>query len=132
MAAVIQKRIAKNLDKHLNDTQYGFRKQRSTADAVYLVRRIAEYGEPEETPQVIADLRKEWIRRFRKFAQEYFNGNLKRTEYCFKDIDNLYSWNKIKSNFKPIDFTALEEKEYEAIDTMGAQACSGGACELEI
>ncbi len=44
-AAIIQRRLAEKLDKHLQKTQYGFRRNRGTADAVFLVRRVAEYGE---------------------------------------------------------------------------------------
>merc|ERR1712086_1143776 len=42
---IIQKRLAKTLDKHLSKTQFGFRKDKSTADAVQLVRRAAEHGQ---------------------------------------------------------------------------------------
>jgi hypothetical protein len=42
-AALIQKRLAKGTDKL--QTQYGFRKDRSTSDTIYVVRGIAEYGE---------------------------------------------------------------------------------------
>ncbi len=38
-----QKRIAAGTDRHLQSTQYGFRKDKSTSDAIYLIRRIAEY-----------------------------------------------------------------------------------------
>ena len=44
-AAIIQRRLAKHLDKHLQKTQYGFRKDKSTADAIQCVRRMADYGE---------------------------------------------------------------------------------------
>ncbi len=44
-AAILQRRIAAKLDKHLQKTQFGFRRNKGTADAVYLVRRVAEYGE---------------------------------------------------------------------------------------
>ncbi len=44
-AAILQRRIAAKLDKHLQKTQFGFRRNKGTADAVHLVRRVAEYGE---------------------------------------------------------------------------------------
>ena len=49
-AAIVQRRIASRLDKHLQKTQYGFRRKRGTADAIHLVRRIAEYGEKNTKP----------------------------------------------------------------------------------
>ena len=47
-AAILQRRIAARLDKHLQKTQFGFRRNKGTADAVYLVRRIAEFGEKQQ------------------------------------------------------------------------------------
>ena len=43
-AGIIQKRLANTLDKYLSNTQYGFRKDKSTGDAIQLVRRVAEFG----------------------------------------------------------------------------------------
>ena len=45
IAAITQRRLAEKLDKHLQRTQLGFRKRKSTSDAMYLIRRIAEYWE---------------------------------------------------------------------------------------
>ena len=44
-AGIIQKRLAKTLDEQLSQTQYGFRKDKSTGDAIQLVRRVTEYGQ---------------------------------------------------------------------------------------
>ncbi len=49
-AAIVQRRIAIKLDKHIQKTQYGFRRKRGTADAIQLVRRIAEYGGKNNKP----------------------------------------------------------------------------------
>ena len=43
--AIVQKRLSAKLDKHLQKTQYGFRKSKSTSDALHIIRRIAEYRE---------------------------------------------------------------------------------------
>jgi hypothetical protein len=43
--AILQKRLAAQLDKHLQKTQYGFRKDKSTADAIHCVRRLIDMGE---------------------------------------------------------------------------------------
>ena len=86
---------------------------------------------PEEYRGEVSDLRSEWIRRFNKFAANYFNGDLKQTEYCLKDVYLLHKWVKIQQNLKPVDFVAqLQEKRFTEIDTMGAIACQGGACEI--
>lgn len=85
---------------------------------------LAELGE-------LSDLRKDWLRRFYKFAGNYFDGDFKETEYCLKDVYLLHKWTKIQQNLKHIDFVQqLEEKRFTEIDTMGAIACAGGSCEI--
>lgn len=86
---------------------------------------------PVEYRGEISDLNAEWIRRFNKFADNYFMGDLKETEYCLKDVYLLHKWEKIQQNLNPVDFvTQLSQKEFTDIDTMGAAACQGGACEI--
>ena len=45
IAAAIQRRLAKTLDSKLMNTQYGFRKDRSTKDALFVGKRMMEYAE---------------------------------------------------------------------------------------
>ena len=86
---------------------------------------------PIEHQGEISDLRAEWIRRFKKFADNYFYGDMKDAEYCLKDVFLLHKWTKIQQNLTHIDFnTQLETKKFTDIDTMGAIACQGGACEI--
>jgi len=86
---------------------------------------------PEEWRGEVSDIRAEWIRRFNKFADNYFMGDTKDAEYCLKDVFLLHKWTKIQQNFSPVDFvTQLNEKRFTDIDTMGATACQGGACEI--
>lgn len=79
----------------------------------------------------LSDLRQEWLRRFYKFAQNYFDLDMKQAEYCLKDVYLLHKWTKIQQNLEMIDFAnQLNSKRFTDIDTMGAIACSGGACEI--
>jgi ribonucleoside-triphosphate reductase len=79
----------------------------------------------------ISDQRSEWIRRFNKFAENYFMGDTKEAEYCLKDVHLLHKWVKIQQNMEPIDFvTQLETKKFTDVDTMGSAACLGGGCEI--
>tara|TARA_Y100000389_G_scaffold54036_1_gene49868 strand:- start:2591 stop:4822 length:2232 start_codon:yes stop_codon:yes gene_type:complete len=79
----------------------------------------------------ISDLRKEWIRRFNRFSENYFDGDVQQTSYCLKDVYLLHKWTKIQQNLSPVDFASqLESKRFTDIDTMGAIACHGGACEI--
>ena len=86
---------------------------------------------PPEYQGEVSDLRAEWIRRFNKFADNYFMNDLKEAEYCLKDVFLLHKWTKIQQNINSIDFVdQLDEKRFTEIDTMGAVACQGGACEI--
>jgi ribonucleoside-diphosphate reductase alpha chain len=86
---------------------------------------------PPEYQGEVSDLRAEWIRRFKKFADNYFMNDLKQAEYCLKDVFLLHKWTKIQQNINSIDFVdELDEKRFTEIDTMGAVACQGGACEI--
>lgn len=76
-------------------------------------------------------LRNDWQRRFNKFSTNYFEGDLKKTAYCLKDCFNLHKWEVITRQMQPVDFKAeLSQPKYTEVDTMGAQACAGGACEI--
>lgn len=76
-------------------------------------------------------LKRDWSRRLKKFAKNYFNNDLITATYCLKDIHNLHHWEAINGSIKPIDFKGvLTMPRYIEVDTMGAQACSGGQCEI--
>ena len=76
--------------------------------------------------------KKDWVRRFNAFAENYLEGDIKKTEYCLKDSYLLHKWNKIQKNLKPVDWEAdLTERVYTDVDTIGAAACAGGACEID-
>lgn len=86
---------------------------------------------PEEYRGEISDIRKEWVRRFKKFANNYFDGDMKEAEYCLKDVFLLHKWTKIQQNLKDVDFVnTLNTKTFTDVDTMGAVACQGGMCEI--
>lgn len=85
----------------------------------------------DDSSQELKDIRAEWIRRFKKFALNYFGSDLKKTEYCLKDVYILHKWMKIQTNFVDINLSEhLHEMKETDIDTMGAQACYAGACEV--
>lgn len=75
--------------------------------------------------------KREWIRRFDKFADNYFKGDKKKTEFCLKDVYLLHKWEKIQQSVVNVDWKSqLTEVQYVDVDTLGAVACSGGACEI--
>lgn len=78
-------------------------------------------------------LKKDWIRRAKKFAKGYFRSNLHRMTYCLKDVHRFYRFATIRRNYKPIDWIGHKE-QVQAVDiaTMGAIACSGDVCTLAV
>jgi ribonucleoside-triphosphate reductase (thioredoxin) len=76
-------------------------------------------------------LKKDWVRRFKKFATNYYKGDLKRTSYLLKDVHLFHKWIKITTNLKPVDWlNSGVQPKFTEISTTGAMACSGGQCEL--
>lgn len=77
-------------------------------------------------------LRRDWVRRANKYTKNYFGGDTQLMTDCLKDCFNLHKWKTIEREIKPIDFAReLGEQQYTDINTMGAQACAGGACSIE-
>jgi len=76
--------------------------------------------------------KKDWNRRVEKFASRYFEGDIRKTCYCMKDVCNRHLWCNLKFEYKEIDWATVHEPNphYESVDSMGAVACSGGACDL--
>ena len=90
------------------------------------------YGEDLTLDDSSTVLKKDWVRRFGNFADNYFDGDTKMAEYCLKDAYLLHKWNKIQKNLKHINWEEdLTEKKYTDVDTLGAAACAGGACEID-
>ena len=91
---------------------------------------IARYN-GDESNQEMKDIRSDWIRRFHKFAANYFDGDARKTEYCLKDVAMLHKWAKIQNNMKEIHLEdELKEMKLIDVDTMGAMSCHAGQCEI--
>lgn len=76
-------------------------------------------------------LKRDWVRRANKFADNFFGGDKLKMSYCLKDAHNLHKWESITRDLKPIDFSVeLNQQTYTEVDTMGAAGCSGGMCEV--
>ena len=94
-------------------------------DNLWSAIMIANFGDSEAN-QEKADNRADWIRRFGKYAETFFNGDRKKAEYCLKAVYLLHKWAKIQENYKPMDFAfQLESKKFTDIDTTAAAACAG-------
>lgn len=100
---------------------------------LWLATQTAQgYGLSLEGDNHDNNTKREWVRRFDKFANNYFGGDKKKTEFCLKDVYLLHKWEKIQQSIVDIDWKSqLTEIQYVDVDTMGAIACSGPAgCEI--
>lgn len=76
------------------------------------------------------ELRVDWVRRFKKFAKQYFEGDEIKCANCLKHVNVFHQWQKL-TNLKPVNWTSIEwEKDLREAGSRVATACSGGACEI--
>lgn len=76
------------------------------------------------------NLRIDWVRRFKKFAANYFEGDEQKCANCLKHVNIFHQWQKIKKQGS-IDWTSVEwEQEFKEAGSDIATACSGGNCEV--
>lgn len=77
-------------------------------------------------------LKKDVVRRIKKFSKNYFKGNIVKTIDCLKNIHIYHKFNNITREMKDIDFSTMTfstDKLVNAAD-YAAVACSGGSCEI--
>jgi ribonucleoside-diphosphate reductase alpha chain len=76
-------------------------------------------------------MKKDLIRRAKKYSKNYLKNDLDLLISCIKDIHLYHKWHSINRNFKPVDIGSLLTKpKYLNADEMGAIACYGGACNI--
>jgi ribonucleoside-triphosphate reductase len=76
-------------------------------------------------------LKKYWLSRAKKFADNFFDGDLQKLVRCLKDIHLLHKWELITREMFPVDFSKILEKPtYKNIADYASVACSGGSCEI--
>ena len=76
-------------------------------------------------------LKKDIVRRIKKFAKNYFDGDIDKTIDCLKNVHVFHKYETISREMIPVNFTDLKiTPTYTEVAAMGAVACSGGACEI--
>jgi ribonucleoside-diphosphate reductase alpha chain len=78
---------------------------------------------------MLANSKLEFFQRAQKFAEKYFEGDVKRLTYCMKDVYNWKLYCDLERDFKHVDYTTMIE---EQDNTKPEQeiACAGGACSI--
>ena len=95
---MIQKRIEKEIDPYLQKTQYGFRRKKSTADAIHIVRRMLEvaYRSEVKLNMVLLD----WEKAFDEILHESMHNALYRMnlpEKYLNIIREIYKKNPVQN-----------------------------------
>jgi len=109
---------------------YSTEKAFSVALSTFASKLNAFYEQMGEYKQ--NELKIDWIRRAKQFADRYFAGDLRRATYCLKHVSLWHTWLTLKRTYKDVDWASAVEETETHVDanTLGAQACSGGSCEL--
>jgi ribonucleoside-diphosphate reductase alpha chain len=79
--------------------------------------------------QIRGDSKREWKNRCEKYANNYFNGDIRRLTYAMKDVYNYKLWTELNREYKSVDYTKAIEEE-DNTDFKLEAACSGGTCEI--
>ena len=104
--------------------------QHAFSDNLWQACTAAESDGANLTDSVADLLKRDWVRRYGKFAANFFGGDKIKTSHCLKDVYNLHKWVGITSSLKAVDFSALTVKKFVPVDTIASQACAGGHCEV--
>jgi ribonucleoside-diphosphate reductase alpha chain len=73
-------------------------------------------------------LQMDWVRRAKKFAANYFNGDIKAMTYCLKDVSNWKLWIDLRRNYRPVDWSKFVELKDTTTHPGLEAACAGGKC----
>ena len=73
--------------------------------------------------------KKAFATRCKRFADKYFDGDIKRLTYCMKDVYNWKEWVDMKREYQDVDFTCVIE-EKDNVKPTQEWACAGAVCEL--
>ncbi|MCK5610364.1 recombinase [Candidatus Pacearchaeota archaeon] len=85
-------------------------------------------GEIQKMAQSILD-KEFWIKRAKKFADRYFDGDIKKMTYCLKDVYNWKRWVDLKRDYVKVPWTEFYEDDNNTKFEQSI-ACSGGSCEI--
>merc|ERR1711924_593213 len=118
IASLIKERIDAGLDSHMHNTQYGFRRAKSTAQALYIARRLMDISEKQGTNLTLILL--DWEKAFDKTDHNRLMEALKRLNLPPKYIQligNIYD----KPQFKVV--SGEHQSEYKTQHTGIRQGC---------
>jgi len=90
-----------------------------------------ELIEPSNGEHRYWEKKMDWVRRMRQFADRYLNGDLKKTTYLLKDVNNWKHWLDLNREYKDVPYDQFIEEENN-VELKETVACAGGVCELHV
>lgn len=77
----------------------------------------------------VFDEKKDWVRRAKKFATNYFNDDVLVMTRCLKRVHNSKLWEDLQRQYVHVDYELLcEERDNTTLEQ--TIACAGGKCEV--
>jgi intein/homing endonuclease len=70
-----------------------------------------------------------WVERVKKFAANYFKGDIRKTTYCLKDVHNWKTWCDLHREYQDVPWDEFFEKS-DNTKVSQTIACAGGSCEV--
>lgn len=70
-----------------------------------------------------------WIIKFNKYANKYFQKDIKKLTYCLKDVYNWKLYCDLIDSFNPVNYTEMTEYEDNTKPEQEI-SCAGGACTI--
>ena len=71
----------------------------------------------------------DWVRRARKFADNYFDGNILKMTRCLKRVHSCKQWEDLQREYRHVDYTQLIEGG-DNTKVEQTIACGGGSCDI--
>ena len=71
----------------------------------------------------------DWVRRAKKFAENYFDRDILKMTRCLKRVSTCKMWEDLTRTYAPVDYTQLVERQDNTTVTQTI-ACAGGKCDI--
>lgn len=89
-------------------------------------------GSLEDVQQKLTKIiqKRDWVRRAKKFAKNYFGNDVRKMTYCLKDVHNYKLWCDLNREYVDVDWSMLHEDSDKTAKVETDAACAGGKCEI--
>ncbi len=77
----------------------------------------------------VQDGKNDWVRRAKKFADNYFNGDVLKMTRCLKRVHNCKLWEDLQRKYVQVNYELLQE-DRDNTTLEETIACAGGKCEV--